>query len=94
MYRITTVKTLSGSVIPVPQVTFDSKPQAVRALEDAIADAETELNAPYMRLVGGRIEITLEECAHTIGGVIDVLQFVTVKRPINSPRAETFRRDS
>ncbi len=94
MYRLTTVKTLSGSVIPVPEVTCESKPKAIEAMESAIRDAESELNAPYMRLVGGRIEITLEECAHTIGGVIDVLQHVIVKRPINSPRAETFRRDS
>lgn len=94
MYRVTTVKTLSCSVIPVPEVTCDTKPQAIEAMESAIADAENELNEPHMRLVGGRIEITLEECAHIIGGGTDVLQHVIVKRPINSPRAETFRRES
>lgn len=94
MYRITTTKTIAGEVLPVPTVTCESKPKAIRALEAAIVDAEAELNQPHIRLVGGRVEITLEECAHIIGGDTDVFQHVTVKRPKNSPRAETFRRDS
>lgn len=91
MYRLTTVKTIAGSSIPVPQVTCDSKPQAVKSLEAAIRDAESELNAPHIRLVGGRVEITLEECAHVIGGNTDVIEHATIKRPINSPHVEVFR---
>ena len=94
MYRLTTTKEIAGEVLPVPMVTCESKPKAAKSLEAAIADAEAELNQPHIRLVGGRIELFLEECAHIIGGDTEVIEHVTIKRPLNSPRAETFRRDS
>jgi hypothetical protein len=92
MYRITTTKEIAGSVLDVPTVTCESKPRAIEAFESAIKDAELELNHPHIRLVGGRIELFLEECAHIIGGDTNIIEHVTVKRPVNSPKAETFRR--
>lgn len=92
MYRITTTKEIAGIVLDVPMVTCDTKPKAIEAFSAAIKDAESELNQPHIRLVGGRIELFLEECAHIIGGDTDIIEHVTVKRPVNSPKAETFRR--
>lgn len=92
MYRITTTKEIAGSVLNVPMVTCESKPRAIEAFETAKEDAELELNHPHIRLVGGRIELFLEECAHIIGGDTDIIEHVTVKRPVNSPKVETFRR--
>lgn len=92
MYRITITKEIAGSVLNTPIVTCETKPTAIKAFNDAIKDAESELNQQHIRLVGGRIELFLEECAHIIGGDTDMLFHVTIKRPVNSPKAETFRR--
>jgi len=92
MYRITTTKEIAGSVLGVPMVTCESKPKAIEVFESAIKDAELELNQPHIRLVGGMVELFLEECAHIIGGDTDIIEHVTVKRPVNSPKVETFRR--
>lgn len=92
MYRITTTKEIAGSVLDVPMVTCETKPNAIEAFNAAIKDAKSELNQPHIRLVGGRIELFLEECAHIIGGDTDIIEHVTIKRPVNSPKAETFRR--
>lgn len=91
MYRITTTKTIAGVDLPVPMATCDTKPKAIEAFESAIKDAESELNQPHIRLVGGRVELFLEECAHIIGGVSCVIAHATIKRPVNSPKAETSR---
>lgn len=91
MYRLTTTKRIAGVSLSVPMVTCESKPKAIEAMESAIKDAESELNQPHIRLVGGRVELFLEECAHIIGGVSDVIAHAVVKRPVNSPKSETFR---
>lgn len=91
MYRITTTKTIAGASLSVPMVTYENKPKAIEAMESAIKDAESELNQPHIRLVGGRVELFLEECAHIIGGVSCVIAHATIKRPVNSPKVEIFR---
>lgn len=91
MYRLTTVKTIAGQDLSVPMITCESRPTALKRFEAAIKDAERELNEGAVRLVGGRVELTLEECAYLIGGGSDVIARATVKRPVNSPRAEVFR---
>lgn len=91
MYRITTTKKIAGVALSVPIVTLESKPKAIEAMECAIKDAESELNQSHVRLVGGQIDITLEECAHTIGGSSDAIAHATIKRPENSKKAEVFK---
>ena len=91
MYRLTTTKRIAGVSLSVPMVTCESKPTAFKKMNAAIKDAENELNADEITLIGGQIDITLEECAHMIGGVSDVIAHAVVKRPVNSPKAETSR---
>ena len=91
MYRLTTTKTIAGASLSVPMVTCENKPKAIEAFESAIKDAESELNQPHIRLVGGRVELFLEECAHSIGGDTDMIAHATIKRPVNSPKVETSR---
>lgn len=91
MYRITTVKTISGQVFTEPMVTCEAKPTALKRMNAAIKDAESELGTSEAGIVGGQIEITLEECAHAIGGKADTIAHAVIKRPVNSPKAETFR---
>lgn len=91
MYRITTKKRIAGVDLPVPMVTCDTKPIAFKRMNAAIRDAESELGTSEAGIVGGQIEITLEECAHIIGGVSDVIARATVKREKKSPKAEIIK---
>ena len=91
MYRITTRKRIAGVDLPVPMVTCDTKPIAFKRMNAAIKDAESELGTSEAGIVGGQIEITLEECAHTIGGKADIIAHAVIKRPINSPKVEILK---
>lgn len=91
MYRLTTTKRIAGVSLSVPMVTCESKPTALKKMSAAIKDAENELNADEITLIGGQIDITLEECAHMIGGVSDVIARATVKREKKSQKAEIIK---
>lgn len=91
MYRITTKKRIAGVDLPVPLVTCESKPTALKRMNAAIKEAESELGTSEAGIVGGQIKITLEECAHTIGGKADMIAHAVIKRPVNSPKSETFK---
>ena len=88
-YAIHATKTVGGDVISVPVVTLESKSKALDALKAAIKSDAVELDAPPMRWVGARVEYTLEQ-TESITGLIggDVIAIATVKRPVNSPKAE------
>jgi len=91
MYRIITSKKIAGVTFSVPMVTCDTKPEAIKKMNAAIKRAETELNVDEIALVGGKFEITLDECAHVIGGISDTIARVTVKREINAGKAEIIK---
>lgn len=93
MYRIFINEQIAGYTMQTePMQSFDHKPDAVDFLERSIKEAEDKLNQDYIRLVGGRIEFVFDEFIPQSGS--NVIEFVAIKRPVNSPKAEIFRRNS
>lgn len=77
-------------MVSVPNVTLETEQAAMDKLRALVSDAETELNAPMMREVGGDVALYLETCAHILGGATDVIAYARVKRPLHSPQASVF----
>lgn len=88
-YAIHATKTIGGDVVSVPVVTLESERAALDAFKAAIKAAAAELDEPPIRWVGARVEYVLEQTESITGlGVADVIAMATVKRPVNSPKAE------
>lgn len=88
-YAIHATKTIGGEVVSVPVVTLESERAALDAFKAAIKADAAELDEPPIRWVGARVEYVLEQTESITGlGVADVIAMATVKRPVNSPKAE------
>lgn len=89
MYRITVQKVVGGECVSVPVETLESE-GAARARFDKIVESEkAELDAPYMRIVGGSSELYLEKVTHLFDGG-DMIRNVSLRRPLNSPNVLEF----
>ena len=86
LYKIRVQKEIGGECASEPIVTIEGKAAAARRYADAVTAAEQELNAEIMRVIGGKIDVILERCAHIIGDG-ELERFTTIKRPIHSPQA-------
>lgn len=89
-FRITITKDVGGECVSMPILTLDTMEEAEARFEDAVLAEYSELNEPWMRIVGGRSELFLEESENILlSGT--VIRHVTVKRPLHSPSASVFR---
>lgn len=93
MYRISITKTVAGESESMPLVTVESKKAARRKMDEYTDFYTNVLNAENMRMVGAEIEVICEECEGItgLGDCLGVVEYVKIKRPMNSQRAEIHR---
>ena len=90
MYRIETTKTVGGEVIAVPAIETETETEARAQMDKEIEAIKSELDAPYMREIGGNAEVYLIDTG--TGGGSNVVRMVTIKRPLHSPAVTVCER--
>ena len=86
-WSISESKEIGGEAMPIPIMSFESLEAALAQFERCVEAAIAELDAPFMRDIGGRTELYLEACDNILGIGGDVIRSVAIKRPLHSPHA-------
>ena len=86
-YRIET-STFAPTKMSVPAVTCESENAALDKLTEIGNEWRDKLNAPLMREIGGRCELTLLR-TESITGLFgcEIIRTVRIDRPLHSPSA-------
>lgn len=80
-YVIDVTKELGGDVSQFPSLTMSNREDAFERFEGLIKAEFDELNAEFMREIGGTTDLYLGICDNTLGFDADIIRHVTVKRP-------------
>lgn len=93
-YSIRIQKTVGGEVEKLPLVTVESETLARVKVDEYTEFYEDVLNGEAMRMVGAEIDVICERCASITGlGESEIIDWVTIKRPLHSPSARVCRRN-
>lgn len=86
-WSIDVTRSIGGEAIRVPRLTLDNVMVARAKYREIVERERLEMNAPFMRDIGGTSEVFLIEGADLLGFGGDLVKSATIKRPLHSPSA-------